>query len=32
MSEQEELILFEKRDKGLEKSYEDFLRRKAALG
>ena len=32
MSEQEELILFEKIDKGLKKSYEDLLRRKAALG
>ena len=31
MSEQEELILFEKIDKGLKKSYEDLLRRKAAL-
>ena len=32
MSEQEELILFEKIDKGLKQSYEDLLRRKAALG
>ena len=32
MSEQEELILFEKIDKGLKKSFEDLLRRKAALG
>ena len=32
MSEQEELILFEKIDKGLKKSYEDLLRHKAALG
>ena len=32
MSEQEELILFEKIDKGLRQSYEDLLRRKAALG
>ena len=32
MSEQEELILFDKIDKGLKKSYEDLLRRKAALG
>lgn len=31
MSEQEELILFEKIDKGLKQSYEDLLRRKAAL-
>ena len=32
MSEQEELILFEKVNKGLKQSYEDLLRRKAALG
>lgn len=32
MSEQEELILFEKIDKGLKQSYENLLRRKAALG
>lgn len=32
MSEQEELSLFDKIDKGLKKSYEDLLRRKAALG
>ena len=32
MSEQEELILFDKIDKGLKQSYEDLLHRKAALG
>ena len=32
MSEQDELILFDKIDKGLKQSYEDLLRRKAALG
>ncbi|MCH5217571.1 MAG: hypothetical protein J1F07_03300 [Muribaculaceae bacterium] len=32
MSEQEELSLFDKIDKGLKQSYEDLLRRKAALG
>lgn len=32
MSEQEELKLFEKIDKGLKESYENLLRRKAALG
>jgi hypothetical protein len=32
MSEQEELNLFEKINKGLKKSYENLLRRKAALG
>ena len=32
MSEQEELILFYKIEKGLKQSYEDLLRRKAALG
>ena len=31
MSEQEELILFYKIEKGLKQSYEDLLRRKAAL-
>ena len=30
MSEQEELILFDKIDKGLQQSYENLLRRKAA--
>lgn len=32
MSEQEELKLFEKIDKGLSESFENLLRRKAALG
>lgn len=32
MSEQEELKLFEKIEKGLLESYENLLRRKAALG
>lgn len=32
MSEQEELNLFEKIDQGLKKSFEELLRRKAALG
>ena len=32
MSEQEELILFDKLEKGLNQSYENLLRRKAALG
>lgn len=32
MSEQEELNLFEKINKGLKKSFEELLRRKAALG
>ena len=31
MSEQEELKLFEKIEKGLSESYENLLRRKAAL-
>lgn len=32
MSEQEELKLFEKINKGLQQSFENLLRRKAALG
>ena len=32
MSEQEELKLFEKINEGLKQSYENLLRRKAALG
>ena len=32
MSEQEELNLFEKIDEGLKQSFENLLRRKAALG
>ncbi len=32
MSEQEELNLFDKINKGLKQSYENLLRRKAALG
>lgn len=32
MSEQEEVILFDKISKGLKQSYEALLRRKAALG
>lgn len=32
MSEQEELNLFEKISEGLKESYEQLLRRKAALG
>ncbi len=32
MSEQEEIILFDKISKGLKHSYETLLRRKAALG
>lgn len=32
MSEQEELKLFEKINKGLSESFENLLRRKAALG
>ena len=32
MSEQEELRLFDKIEKGLKQSFEDLLRRKAALG
>lgn len=32
MSEKEELILFEKIQQGLKESYENLLRRKAALG
>lgn len=32
MSEQEEIRLFETISKGLKKSYENLLRRKAALG
>ena len=32
MSEQEELKLFEKINNGLKKSFEELLRRKAALG
>ena len=32
MSEQEELILYDKIESGLRQSYEDLLRRKVALG